>query len=305
MVLDFYFANLNKNFHHFNSFFMKILANPEILKCFENKRSEFSPYGLTCEKWKFKKMNRFDRHNEIELNYVPHGELHYLFHDRKMIVPEGSLIVFWGLQPHKVINTDENHFYYVATIPLSLFMNWGLPGSFVREILNGVCLLDSEDVPSCYDTFLFERWTCDVRQTRMHDLVMLEMHARLLRMATGYRRCESVIRSTSADISRIEQMAVYIARNYKNDIRMADIGKHVGLNPEYANSLFRKSFGHTLCDHIAMERISHAQRMLVSTNESIFKIGIDCGFNSISSFNMSFRKINHCTPSEYRKQNQF
>lgn len=107
----------------------------------------------------------------------------------------------------------------------------------------------------------------------------------------------------STEISQIENMAVFIAQNYKQKLRTSDIGNHVGLNPDYANTIFRKSFGHTLYDHILLERITHAQQLLILSNDSILQIAYDSGFNSISRFNSAFRKINGCSPREYRKRN--
>ncbi|RLD93952.1 MAG: hypothetical protein DRJ13_15255 [Bacteroidetes bacterium] len=51
-----------------------------------------------------------------------------------------------------------------------------------------------------------------------------------------------------------------------------------------------------------LRNIHHAQRKLISTDKSITDILFDSGFNSISNFNRAFRKINNCTPKEYRKR---
>ena len=58
---------------------------------------QFRPYGLTCEWWTPTLMGKPDRHNEIELNYLPEGPLTYLLQDRKITLPSGRLTTFWGL----------------------------------------------------------------------------------------------------------------------------------------------------------------------------------------------------------------
>ena len=50
---------------------------------FDEKRSEFKPYGLTCELWMPDLMRKPDRHNEIELNYFTSGSITYLFQGKK------------------------------------------------------------------------------------------------------------------------------------------------------------------------------------------------------------------------------
>lgn len=55
------------------------MRDSEILNRFDARRGELRPYGLTCELWTPCLMRRPDRHNEIELNYLPEGSLTYLF----------------------------------------------------------------------------------------------------------------------------------------------------------------------------------------------------------------------------------
>jgi len=130
------------------------------------------------------------------------------------------------------------------------------------------------------------------------------MQARLIRMADRIiRNKESEhVQIHPGEISQVERIAMYIAQNYTHPIKIADIGKEIGLHPDYANVIFKKTFGMSLNEYLIQERISHAQRKLVSTDMSIAEILYDCGYNSISSFNATFRKINECTPREFRNK---
>jgi AraC-like DNA-binding protein len=67
-------------------------------------------------------------------------------------------------------------------------------------------------------------------------------------------------------------------------------------------SLFKKAFGTTLIDYLTHHRISHAQRLLATTDAKIVEIAFSSGFNSISRFNEAFRRACNCTPREYRRQ---
>ncbi len=65
-----------------------------MLNKFNKERRELEPYGLTCELWTPSLMPKADRHNEIEINYFPKGNITYLFHDYKKVVPSGRLTLF-------------------------------------------------------------------------------------------------------------------------------------------------------------------------------------------------------------------
>lgn len=282
---------------------MKNLANSENWMTFQEKRSIFKPYGLTCERWAPQVMGKCDRHNEIELNFIPKGSLSYFFHNRLVVVPEGKLSLFGGLVSHKIVDSVDVDFYYVATIPLSLFLCWRMPAQFVNDLLNGIVLTDSYDHLFDHDNFLFDSWIEDIAKSNYSEIVLLEMQSRLMRLAFHYTSCFDNYAIDSREVDKIEAMAIYIAKNYEKPIKMSELGNAVGLNPNYANSLFKKAFGHTLMEHVMIERITHAQRQLILTRDSILQISFDCGFASISSFNMAFRKINNCTPREYRERN--
>ena len=130
------------------------------------------------------------------------------------------------------------------------------------------------------------------------------MHARLIRMARNILpRAERYHAPVNQkEISQVESIAIYIAQNYRNPIKISDIGKAVGLHPDHANAIFRKAFGRTLTEYITEERISHAQRALLTTEKNITEIAFESGFNTISRFNAAFRKISACTPREFKRQ---
>jgi len=68
-------------------------------------------------------------------------------------------------------------------------------------------------------------------------------------------------------------------------------------------NLFRQAFGTTMTDFIVQHRISHAQRLLVTTDDPVTEIAFASGFQSLSRFNEAFKRACECSPREYRKSN--
>ena len=279
------------------------MLNSEILNTFDESRPEFRPYGLTCEQWIPNRMRKPDRHNEIELNYFPAGTMTYLFQHRKITVVAHQLTVFWGLIPHQIIHYEGGAPYYICTIPLSQFLEWNLPATFVDRILRGEVLSDGAESRESYDVFLFKNWLRDMKNNFNVEVTLLEMRARLARMVTTLRPGKEgeYLPAQVHELGQVERIAVYIAQNYHHPVKASAIGTAVGLHPDYANSIFKKAFGSTLSEYILEERISHAQRKLVTTTTGITEISFECGFNSISRFNAAFLHKNGCTPRQFRK----
>ena|SRR5476649_1655420 len=99
-------------------------------------------------------------------------------------------------------------------------------------------------------------------------------------------------------------MACFIAQRYTERLTVEEIGKFVKLHPNYAMNLFQKTFGTTLINYLTQHRVSHAQRLLVTTDSTIADVAFDSGFNSISRFNDAFRRAGGCSPREYRRSHE-
>jgi AraC-like DNA-binding protein len=96
-------------------------------------------------------------------------------------------------------------------------------------------------------------------------------------------------------------MVSFIAQNYTKPVTVESVSRSVGLHPHYAMNLFRKTLGTTLIHCVTHHRISHAQRLLITTDKKIVDVALTVGFNSVSRFNAAFKKASDCSPREYRE----
>lgn len=280
------------------------------LHSFDPNRPDFAPYGLTCVHWQPSPMRRPDHHNEVELNFLESGTLTYLLGGSKTTVAAGKLSVFWAAIPHQIIAFGTKSAYHVATIPLQYFLQWRLPEHFVQPLMQGRLVSEPDDRRAASDAHLLAHWESDLQQSapELERPVLLEMQARLLRLALRLPKTpartpkrDRLRNLTAAGLNKVEQMACYIAQNYTQKLAVEQIGEFVGLHPNYAMNLFQKTFGSTLIAYVTQHRISHAQRLLATTSESVADIAFDAGFNSLSRFNEAFRRACGCSPREYRR----
>ncbi|MCB9874761.1 MAG: helix-turn-helix domain-containing protein [Planctomycetaceae bacterium] len=270
------------------------------MKQFDSRRSEFSPYGFTCELWKPARMPRPDRHNEVELNLLASGSLTYLLGGRRTTIEAGKLAIFWAAIPHQIVDFQGDTPYFVVTLPLSEFLRIGVDTILMRRILQGELLIDSRSDST--DEMMFQRWERELRGSTpsLEKAAELEVHARLLRFAEGASNGRSA--PPSPILSRADQLACYIARNYEQPLTSQSIADANGLHPNYAMNLFRKTFGTTIGSFVTQHRISHAQRLLVTTDDAILHIALSSGFQSLSRFNEAFKAACGCSPRGYRKE---
>jgi AraC-like DNA-binding protein len=274
---------------------------------FDNLRSDFEPYGFTCVLWAPTMMPRPDRHNEIEINFLRSGTVTYLIGGRRVTVEARRLVLFWAALPHQILNWDTTKPYYVATLPLAWFLGCGFPEHFAHPILAGEILTDP--APTSGDEAKFRQWVDDVRSRKQfrERVAQAEIQARLLRLSATLPARKAPLAKKHQEstpdpsLSRADQIACYIAQHYAEPITADQIAKAVGLHPNYAMGLFRKAFGTTMVDFLVQHRLSHAQRLLVTSEKSVIEIAAAAGFGSLSRFNEAFKDACGCAPRDYRK----
>lgn len=100
----------------------------------------------------------------------------------------------------------------------------------------------------------------------------------------------------------IEDALRYIAQNYSLPISLEDIAGKTNLTPTYLSRKFKKVTGTTFKEYVNYIRIRQASQMLLTTDDSVTKIALNCGFNSSNYFKDCFRRINGVSPRAFRKQ---
>jgi AraC-like DNA-binding protein len=253
-------------------------------------------------------MGRPDRHNELEINFLTVGTLTYLFGGRRVTIQPGALALFWAAIPHQIIAAEGRATYYVATLPLAWFLQCRLPTRLVQPILHGRIVYDPHPPTPAGDGPLLDSWATqlDSGDGERRHIVLLELEARLLRLALDLPAASGAVRSPPGDelLSKAEQVAAWVAAHYQSPLRAEDIGRAVGLHPNYAMTLFRKVFNTTINDYLTQHRLWHAQRLLATTDRPIIDVALDAGFGSISRFNAVFSAACACSPRRYRQRHR-
>ncbi|MGH3147252.1 MAG: AraC family ligand binding domain-containing protein, partial [Rubrobacter sp.] len=93
---------------------------------FGDSGSEFATMGFDGWHGRPPVMERYHRHNEVELNYVEEGSVTYVSGARQATVLAGQIAVFWAAIPHRLARREEPTTFYWFTLPLAWFLQWRL-----------------------------------------------------------------------------------------------------------------------------------------------------------------------------------
>lgn len=97
------------------------------------------------------------------------------------------------------------------------------------------------------------------------------------------------------------RIAQYLIDHYANPISREEIAQAMQVSEDYISRVFRKETGMTPWQFLNRYRIIQAQKLLLSTNDSVTEIGARVGFNDPAYFTRVFHRETGKSPQQYRK----
>ena len=94
---------------------------------------------------------------------------------------------------------------------------------------------------------------------------------------------------------------LYLDRHYTEPLTLDGIAQAMGVSKYHLDRVFLAGAGCTPVQYITRRRIARAQALLASTDQSIQRIALQCGYSSYTYFTSVFRKHVGRSPGDYRK----
>ena len=256
------------------------------------------------------------RHNDLEISVSAHAGSVCLFGGRQINFLPDRLVVMWGAMPHMPLSVEEAAVAYGIRVPLHWVLQWKLPDSLVRRLLNFDVIVDRKRESPCSDLALLEHWVrlMQSRHAQDREIVLLEIHARLLRLASEKKdlahgadqygskngRDESAV-PASCGLGLFERILQIVSERYHEPLSIPEIARTLQVSRTHVMRHFRKVAGITLLEYITQNRVSCAQRLMATTDLKILDIANESGFGSQGQFYACFKRLTGEAPARYRR----
>lgn len=143
-------------------------------------------------------------------------------------------------------------------------------------------------------------------QTKVFDKVKYEAMLRLLstfaeHLATISNSIEPAEedRNESPVVSRAKK---YIRERYQERITLDEAAHAVNASTRHFCKVFKEATGITFTDYLARTRVEKAKHLLQNPHLRVSEVAFETGFESISQFNRSFKRITGMSPTQFRGQ---
>jgi AraC-like DNA-binding protein len=122
-----------------------------------DERVEEMPPGLWVRRGAPPPMLSMHRHDDVEINLVLDGRLHYLFGGQPLTIGEGEIAIFWAAQPHGLVDSRIGDMCWLH-VPFAQFLAWGLPEAQTAPLLGAQPLITHAPELAARIARMAERW---------------------------------------------------------------------------------------------------------------------------------------------------
>ncbi len=247
---------------------------------------------------------------ELELQYVLTGEGSYIVNNKIYNIREGSLLLIHRNEFHRVASINKRKPFRKSGLLLS------------ASVLNDFGALKGYALNTIFKCGKGARHLIqfDATEAVEAEITVKTLYKDFQEKLPGWREsiaagiarlCVLTERHKASEINRehkhisdpvIQSCLDYMESNIAGDLNLNKLAKVVGLTPNYLSSKFSKVVGTNIKDYIIEKRIGEAKRKLKENlQKKVIAVSMEVGYNDLSHFNHTFKKIVGFTPSEYRK----
>ncbi len=102
--------------------------------------------------------------------------------------------------------------------------------------------------------------------------------------------------------NRLEKVIRFLTHNYQTQVRLEEVAQIAGMHPTAFCRYFKDKTGKQVSTYLNELRIGFACRLLINGAMQVSQICYETGFNNLSNFNRTFRKITGMTPTQYQEE---
>jgi AraC-like DNA-binding protein len=151
------------------------------------------------------------------------------------------------------------------------------------------------------------RFTSEIRKAwARNPLILPDKYNAIVRLLSFFaEQLSALINQIVLEKQNVEPPVVakareYITKNKTQSISLVEVSKGVGASVFHFCKVFHKATGLTFTDYVARARVEDARTRLLNPNVRISEVAYDVGFQSLTQFNRTFKRVFGQSPSEFR-----
>ncbi|MEI6533823.1 MAG: helix-turn-helix domain-containing protein [Verrucomicrobiaceae bacterium] len=164
--------------------------------------------------------------------------------------------------------------------------------SAARQMLNDGC--------SATDLRAARRWFDKLPAMTSERARALETMLRLFAAQLGEYGERLFLQTADCEPESVRRARQHILSHLTEQLSLEDVARHAGVSPFHFCKIFKRATRLTFTEFVNRARVEQAKRLLLKPQRRITEVAYDVGFQSLSQFNRSFRRVTDESPTQYR-----
>ncbi len=98
----------------------------------------------------------------------------------------------------------------------------------------------------------------------------------------------------------VEETVRHIQLHYRDDISLQSIARALHVNKSHLCRVFSRGMNLPLHEYLNAQRIERAKQLIRLSDMKMYDVALSVGFKNTTHFNVTFKKLVHMTPIEYK-----
>ncbi|MDQ0877401.1 AraC family transcriptional regulator of arabinose operon [Paenibacillus sp. V4I3] len=243
-------------------------------------------------------------HTGFELYYLLQGERVYFINGKIFTAQKGDTVIVVPGDLHSTASSQVEHVERVLIqfdprfIPQPERQVLELP-PFLESTLLRVPLKEQDELEN---SLLYMLTECKEHQAFYESYIRQLLIGLLIRLHRIGSLADNSAESQHPMHQKVSEITAHIHTHFSEPITLEQLAGIFFISPSYLSRVFLKLTGFHLSEYIRIIRVREAQKLLRTTTAKIQQIAEHVGFEHISHFNKTFKKVSGCSPLQYRKQ---
>lgn len=247
-------------------------------------------------------------HNEIELIRIISGKLNIKLNSREYLAEKNDIIFVNPETIHGATPTEECIYECIVMRPDFLNATDEDCRFFIDSLLNNEILVNeyNHNPPTKFSdsiNYLFE----SMREVSAgYKFSVISALYNLIGAIIDNNMYTSVSSMSkphgNKNLPKLKNVLSYIRENYDKPITLQIMAERANMSQKYFCYFFKEMTKKTPMEYLILYRIECAARKLLKSDMTVTEIALSCGFNDLSYFIKTFRRIKGITPAKFRQR---
>ncbi|MFC5530316.1 AraC family transcriptional regulator [Cohnella yongneupensis] len=257
--------------------------------------------------WMHKRFVKWHYHKEVEFLLVLKGELTAFCPDERLVLRDGDIGLFGANEPHTSLQTDAELSYLVFQIDLHQYWDQSTLGSMrhFSEVIRPLSALNYIYKTNSEVREATAALIQDIHQ-EMNDKQIgyeLAVSSRIKNILLLLLRNDTQFKLHYSDnglIDRMQPALDYVDKHLSDKLTVETLSRTMNMSYTYFIKQFKAAVGMPFTDYVTYKRIKKAEQQILTGNASIAEIAESVGMTNLGHFYDMFRRINDCTPRQFK-----